>query len=118
MNSEILTICDNLVISGHKIPVSFLQYDGNEETYITFQEMKKDDSFSADDALQNYATYYDFDVYSKEDYFEIIEKLKELMINGGWFWSPENDSGDMYETDTGYYHKTIVFYKERGVENG
>ena len=28
-------------------------------------------------------------------------------------WQPSFDSPDMFEEDTGYYHKTVCFAKER-----
>ena len=38
------------------------------------------------------------------------------MKNNNWLWV--EDSAEMYEEDTGLYHKTMTFEKERMVENG
>lgn len=115
MNSTIKTIFQNFKVNGVSIPVEFLRYDGHENTFITFMETDKDNSFSGDDELLGYVSYYDFDIYSKGNYLNIVEKVKELMKANGFMWEPSRDSADMYETDTGFYHKTICFAIEREV---
>lgn len=115
MNSTINTIFKNFQVNGVLIPVAFLRYEGHEKTYITYMETDKDNSFSGDDELLGYVSYYDFDVYSKGNYLDIVEEVKKLMKANGFMWQPSRDSADMYETDTGYYHKTICFAKEREV---
>lgn len=94
-------------------PVSFLYYDGNEPTYMTYQLMDSEDSLSGDNSLLNYVDYYDFDIYSTGNYFPIVEAVKEILTNNGFTWQPSRSSGDMYETDTKMYHKTLCFAIER-----
>ena len=113
MNELIENIFADFKVSGKKIPVAFLHYDGNSTTYVTYQAIDMSDSFSADDELLNYVDYYDFDVYSKGNYFEIIKELKKILKNNGFVWQPSKSSGDMYEDDTGYYHRTLNFAIER-----
>ena len=95
------------------IPVSFLFYDGNATTYITYQQTDSDSVLSADNTIQNYVDYYDVDIYSKGNYFPVINAVKERMTNAGFLWQPSRSSGDMYEKDTRYYHKTLCFAIER-----
>lgn len=107
MNSEIKELFTNFIVDGVNIPVVFLNYQGNKETYITFTQTHSDTTFSTDDELRNYIVYYDFDIFSKGNYFKIIEELKKKLISDGWTWQPTMDSADMYEPDTKYYHKTV-----------
>lgn len=79
MNSEIEKIFKNFTVKGKQIPVSFLRYDGKETTYITYQEITVDEIFSADDEIVNYSDCYDFDIYSKGNYFPIVEAVKEIL---------------------------------------
>ena len=109
MNSEIEKIFKNFTVKGKQIPVSFLRYDGKETTYITYQEMTVDEVFSADDEIVNYSDCYDFDIYSKGNYFSIVEAVKEIMKANDWVYNPQNDSSDLYEDETGFYHKTLNF---------
>ena len=74
-----------------------------------------DNSFAGDDTLLGYADYYDFDVYSKGNYLNIIESIKEVLTANGFVWQPSKSSMDMYEPDTGYYHKTLCFAFPREV---
>lgn len=103
------------IFTNFEVPVSFLRYDGKETTYITYEQIYIDNSFSGDNSLIGYADYYDFDIYSKGNYFDIIEQVKEKMKDNGFVWQPSKSSGDMYEDDTGYFHKTLCFAIEREV---
>lgn len=118
MNSEIQELFENFTVEGKSIPVAFLRYRGKETTYITYQEIQEDNSFSADDDLQAYVTYYDFDIYSKSNYLTIMESVKEILKANGWIWQPSMTSQDLYEDDTGYYHKTLCFAKVKEENNG
>lgn len=116
MNSVIETIFKNFAVDGVTIPVSFLRYDGKSTTYITYSLEDMDNSFSGDNEILGYVDYYDFDIYSKGNYFNIIESVKELMKQNDFMWQPSRSSGDMYEPDTGYYHRTLSFAIEREEE--
>lgn len=114
MNSIIKTAYENFTVDGVSIPVSFLRYQGHGEPYVIYQQTDIDGSLSGDDDLIGYVDYYDFDVYSKGNYTKIIERIKEINKTLGFVWQPSRSSGDMFEDDTGYYHKTLSFaiYKE------
>lgn len=109
MNELIQSIFENFTVGGKKIPVSFLRYNGHETTYVTYMQYDMDSSLSGDDDLIAYVIYYDFDVYSKGNYTQVIEQIKTLMKENGFVWQPSKTSPDMYEDDTGYYHKTLCF---------
>ena len=118
MNNELQTIFAGFTVGGKVIPVSFIRYTGKETTYITYQEIQDDTSYSADDDLQAYVTYYDFDIYSKGNYLNIIESVKEILKANDWRYQPSMTSQDLYEDDTGYYHKTLCFAKIKEENNG
>lgn len=109
MNELIKTIFTDFTVDGEAIPVKFLIYDGHGKSYITYQQVDADNSLSGDDDLIGYVDYYDFDIYSKGNYTEIIKSVKKLLKQNGFIWQPSKSSTDFYETDTGYYHKTLNF---------
>ena len=113
MNSLIEQIFNNFQVDGKTIPVSFLRYVGKSTTYVTYMETDADSSFSGDDDLMGYVEYYDFDVYSKGNYSNVVEGIKQKLKENGFRWQPSRTSEDMYEDDTGYYHKTLSFAIER-----
>ena len=115
MNSTIEQLFTNFIVNGTIIPVSFLRYTGTATTYITYMLTNTDNSLSAEDQIQNYVDYYDFDIYSKGNYLKIIEEVKNKMIGAGFIWQPSQSSGDMYEDDTGYFHRALCFAIERSV---
>ena len=115
MNELIQSIFNNFTVDGVEIPVSFMYYEGHGEPFIVYMEQDADGSYSGDDELLGYVTYYDFDVYSKGNYLKVIEALKEKLKENGFVWQPSRSSIDMYESDTGYYHKTLNFAYAKGV---
>lgn len=113
MNEVIEDAFDEFEVDGVSIPVSFLRYGGDATTYITYQQTDANNALTADNELINYVDYYDFDIYSKGNYMAICEAVKEVLTNCGFLWEPSRSSADMYEDDTGYYHKTLSFAIER-----
>ena len=113
MNSLIETLFENFIVDDKQIPISFLEYKGDETTYITYQNIDTDNSFSGDDEILGYVDYYDIDIFSDGNYLKIVKEVKKIMKTGGFMWMPSRTSQDMYEEDTGMYHKTLCFAIER-----
>lgn len=113
INELIETIFTDFTVDGKSVPVAFLRYDGKSTTYVTYMQTDADNTLSADDELEAYVDYYDFDIYSKGNYMPIIEAVKSLLKDNGFTWQPTRSSGDLYDDDTGYYHKTLSFAIER-----
>ena len=109
MNAEIEILFKNFKVDNISIPVSFMDYQGHDEPYIVYRQYDQDNSYSTDDEISGYITYYDFDVYGKGNILPIIEAVKSKMKGAGWTWQPRRDSPFMFETDTRYFHKTICF---------
>ena len=109
MNEQIELLFANLKVNNIAIPVSYMTYEGHGEPYVFYYQYDKDNSYSSDDDISGYVTYYDFDVYSKGNIIPIIEAIKSKLKGAGWTWQPRRDSPDFYEPDTEYYHKTICF---------
>lgn len=109
MNELIETIFENFTVDGVEVPVTFMFYEGHGEPYIVYMEQDANNSFSGDDELLGYVTYYDFDVYAKGNYEKVIENVKTLLKQNGFVWQPSRSSASMYEVETGYYHKTLNF---------
>lgn len=113
MNETIETIFQDFTVNGQLIPVSFVRYFGKSTTYITYQLENQDGALGGDDKVIGNIDYYDFDIYSKSNYLAIIESVKEKLTQNGFTWQPNRSSGDLYEDDTGYYHRTLSFAIER-----
>ena len=109
MNELIETIFSGFTVDDVLIPVKFMRYNGHENTYVTYMQTYADNSYSGDDELLGYVEFYDFDVYSKGNYTKIIEQIKSKLEANGFKWQPSRDSTDMFEDETGYYHKTLCF---------
>ena len=109
MNELIERILTGFTVDGVQIPVKFLHYEGHGEPYIVYSGMDDNDSLTADDELQAYITYYDFDVFSTGNYNRILSALRNVLEANGFVWQVSRSSPDMYEEDTGYYHRTVNY---------
>ena len=112
MNEELKTIFgDAITVDGASVPTAHLKYKGKETTFVVWTITQEKPVLSADDEVLYSIVSVDVDVYSKSNYLSVITEIKRLMKNNGWVWV--EDSAEMYEDDTGLYHKTIAFEKER-----
>lgn len=109
MNEVIENIFTNFTVDDVEIPVSFVYYSGHSNSYITYNNTTTGDTFYGDDNLEHYVETYDFDIYSKSNYLKIVESVKNLLEANGFIWQPSMTSADLYEEDTGYFHKTLGF---------
>ena len=107
MNELIKSIFSDFKVGGVSIPVKYMYYMGHGEPYVTWMHMDSDNSLTADDALIGYVDYYDFDVYSKGNFMEIVEQIKKLLIeNGTECW----ERG--FETNEAWSSKVLCIYAE------
>jgi len=111
MNEEIQKIFKNFIVDGIKIPIAFMRYTGKETTYLTYQSIGNSPVLSSDDKTDYTADTIDIDIYTKGNYLNIMKEIKKIMLANEFVFV--EDSPDMYEQDTGYYHRTITFAKER-----
>ncbi len=109
--SLIKSMFKNFIVDGKRIPVEYLKYTGKEKTYITYTFTDDVPSLFGDDKEIGSVITIDIDIFSDGNYLAIEDKVKEVMEENNFIRS--GCSPDMYEEDTGLYHKTIEFEKER-----
>ena len=105
-----MSLINKLIIDALKplkIPVSFQKYSGKAKEYITFHEYSVNGQEYEDDIEAMTGHYIQVDIWSKEDYKQLVSKVKELLISCGFKRLNEED---LYESDTEIYHKGIRFY--------
>lgn len=97
------------------IPVSHLRYKGREKSHINFYIWNERGSIYADDeeVQTEYAIQISIFTDDKDKYYNLCEKLKEIMKKHTEFIK-NNVSPDMYEEDDmKLYHKAFryLYYK-------
>ena len=110
MNQELKAIFGDSV-GG--VPAAHLRYKGKETTFVTWAVTGETPVLCADNTPLYSVVTVDVDVYSTGNYLSLVSEIKRLMFENEWVWS--GDSPEMYEEDTGLYHKTISFEKERNL---
>jgi hypothetical protein len=114
MNAEIKSILgENISVNSVPVPVAHLRYKGSSKTFVVWTMLGERPVLSGDDEPLFSVASVDIDVYSNGNYLALITEIKRIMKENGWLWV--EDSPEMYEDDTGLYHKTITFEKERSL---
>ena len=84
-----------------------------KKTYVVWTIIDEIPSFSSDDEITDSEVNVDIDIYSDSNYLKIMKEIKKIMKENEWIW--DGDSMEMYEEDTGLYHRTISFKKGRDI---
>lgn len=112
MNKEIKRILgESISINGENFPVAHLKYKGKSKKFITWALLGSTPSLSANDEPLFSVSSVDIDIFSDSNYLDMVKEIKNKMKNSEWVWT--GDSPEMYEEDTGLYHITCSFEKER-----
>lgn len=111
-NAEIETLFAGFTVNNEPIDLAYLFYEGHKNKYIVYSQIDTTNSYSTDDEIAGVVAVYDFDIYAKSNYVAIAEAVKQKLKKAGWTWQPNRDSQDLYDVDTGYYHKTFCFAKQ------
>ena len=112
MNEELKKIFgDEITVGNKKVPTAHIKYKGKETTFVVWTIISNTPALSGYDEQLYGITTVDVDVYSKGNYLKVLAEIKRLMKINEWIWT--EDSVEMYEDDTGLYHITATFEKER-----
>lgn len=93
------------------VPIEYLRYTGKEKTYATYTFTDDSPTLFGDDKEIGSVVSIDIDIFSDSNYLAIQEEIESLLEKNNYI--RVGCSPDMYEEDTGLYHKTIEFEKER-----
>jgi len=99
MNKQIIDALKDLGVS-----VTFQTYDGTETTYITFFNYLENGSSYADNKETSTGNYIQIDVWSMGDYTTLVDGVLEALKQAEF---QRTYVTEMYEKDTGIYHKVI-----------
>jgi len=112
MNEELKRIFGDAITVGNKpISTAHLRYKGKDTTFVTWTITSDEPVLSGNDEQLYSIVAVDVDVYSKGNYLSVLNEVKKLMKINEWVWT--GDSVEMFEDDTGLYHITASFEKER-----
>ena len=114
MNKLIFDIMSSFAVDGVEIPVEWLKYKGSSTTYIVFSDLGETPASHSDDECGYSTIQFDFDIYTKGNYLNILKEVKKRLKENGFSWV--EDSPTMFEEDTGLYHKTTTWEKENYIE--
>lgn len=96
-----------------EVPVAHLKYKGKEKTYVVWTLLDETPLSASDDEIDYSEVPVDIDIYSESNYLKLMSSIKKIMKENEWIW--DGDSPEMYEEDTGLYHRTCTFVKERKI---
>ena len=113
VNSKIEDIFKDFKIGNITFPIFFRKSNDNTlSNYITYYSYTTRPNVFADDIPVSAITYLTIDVYTTNNFLNVISEIKKKLIENDFTW---NDDGiPDYEEDTKLYHYQINFIKESG----
>lgn len=84
------------------VPVERLKYGGRAASFITYQLVVERDTFFSDDEEGAHEYTYQVHIFSKKDYFTLIQSAKQALKAAGFYGI--EIGGEVFEQDTGFYH--------------
>jgi len=108
INPKIEEIFEDLEVDGKRIPIAYSQYFGKEDVYITYYIWLEKPHLFADNDNQSEYCYFTIDIWSKGNFKNIVESVKQKLKQNNFVWM---DNGpETYEPDSGFFHVPINFY--------
>ena len=102
MNDKVMETLKEL-----NIPVQFQVYTGTAKTYITFFEYNMQNEEYSEDEIEIEGYYYQIDIWSVQDYTELVVKTKKLLEANDFKFI---DQEDLYEKDTKIFQKGLRYF--------
>jgi hypothetical protein len=87
------------------VPVARLKYTGRADCFIVYQLVVGRGTFFSDDEEDAEEYTYQVHIYSKTDYFDLLQRLKAALKEAG-FYGITIDA-ETFEQDTGYFHVPV-----------
>lgn len=98
----------NFTVGTKHIPISFLNYEGNSEVYLTYYTWHDEPENFYDDEHHAEIAYGTIDIFSKGNFKGILKQVKNKLKQNGFTWT--DIGSEIFEKDTGYYHVPVNFY--------
>lgn len=88
------------------VPISFKRHEGAEDTYITFIQYDGETLQNANDEEVAELVYYQINIFSKKDYFELIKQVKQTLQALGGYRTSEQD---IENKDSDYNQRSLRY---------
>lgn len=113
INKKIETILNE---NDFGFPISFVFFPSSkkfDKDYVTYREYSRSNpQMSANNFSYGVTYMYEFIIHSKtgsHSFFEIEQKLIQLLEKNGFEFLSSRTSADLYDFDLGYFYKCFYF---------
>lgn len=107
INPKIEEIFADFEVDGKRISIAFMQYFGNDDVYLTYYTWLEKPDLFADNEEHTEVAYGTIDIWSKENFKNILESVKQKLKQNNFIWT---DNGpETYEPETGFFHVPVNF---------
>lgn len=108
INPKIEKVFKNFKIEGKSVPISYLQYFGTDDVYLTYYTWNEKPEMFFDDNYNAEVCFGTIDIWSKVNFKPIVTLVKQKLKENGFIWT--DNGAEMYESDTSYFHVPVNFY--------
>ena len=107
INPKIEKMFKGFKIDGKRVPISYLQYFGTDDVYLTYYTWNEKPELFFDDDYDTEVCFGTIDIWSKGNFKPIVELVKQKLKENGFNWT--DNGAEMYEPDTSYFHVPVNF---------
>ena len=110
INPIIESAFSDFEVNKKRVPIAFLSYTGNADTYLTYYTWQEQPENFFDDEHHAEVAYGTIDIFSKGNFKGILKEVKKILKANNFTWT---DNGpETFERETGYYHVPVNFCAE------
>lgn len=110
INPIIESAFSDFEVNKNRIPIVFLSYAGNADTYLTYYTWQEQPENFFDDEYHAEVAYGTIDIFSKGNFKGILKEVKKILKANNFTWT--DNGSETFERGTGYYHVPVNFYAE------
>ena len=107
INPIIESAFSDFEVNKKHLPIAFLSYTGNADSYLTYYTWQEQPENFFDDEHHTEIAYGTIDIFSKGNFKGILKEVKKILKANKFTWT---DNGpETFERETGYYHVPVNF---------
>lgn len=107
INPKIEEIFKDFIVDGKQIPISYMRYGGDKSAYLTYYTWLEQPDLFADDEYHAEIVHGTIDIFSKDNFKNILEEVKKKLKENGLTWT--DNGAETFEENAGFFHVPINF---------
>ena len=107
INPIIESAFSDFEVNKKHLPIAFLSYTGNADSYLTYYTWQEQPANFFDDEHHAKVAYGTIDIFSKGNFKDVLKEVKKVLKKNNFTWT--NNGPETFDREIGYYHVPVNF---------